>query len=166
LNAKGVAKFSYSDRTNLQIDQDLHPGPRTFALDVLPALLSTYLPAQARINQSASNWLLCSSQVLRQTNGDRRYWNVLTLHGSYPCTFAGTPNMSTQIHTQDAIRTLTNAFAPMNCLIMAARKGCFSFTLVNEHGIARHSERLYPDQYSSAEPLQAVIERTRQALVA
>jgi hypothetical protein len=53
--------------------------------------------------------------------------------------------MSTQIHTQDAIRTLTNAFAPMN---------------------ARHSERLYPDQYSSAEPLQAVIERTRQALVA
>jgi hypothetical protein len=80
---------------------------------------------------------------------------------------AGTPmTMSTQIHTQDAIRTLTNAFAPMNCLIMAARKGCFSFTLVNEHGIARHSERLYPDQYSSAEPLQAVIERTRQALVA
>eukprot|EP01133_Synstelium_polycarpum_P001055 gene1055-1198_t len=72
--------------------------------------------------------------------------------------------MSTQIHTQDAIRTLTNAFAPMNCLIMAARKGCFSFTLVNEHGIARHSERLYPDQYSSAEPLQAVIDRTRQAL--
>jgi hypothetical protein len=69
--------------------------------------------------------------------------------------------MSTQIHTQDAIRTLTNAFAPMNCLIMAARKGCFSFTVVNEH-----SERLYPDQYSSAEPLQAVIERTRQALVA
>jgi hypothetical protein len=37
---------------------------------------------------------------------------------------------------------------------------------VNEHGIARHSERLYPDQYSSAEPLQAVIDRTRQALVA
>jgi len=74
--------------------------------------------------------------------------------------------MSTQIQTQDAIRTLTNAFAPMNCLIMAARKGCFSFTVVNEHGIARHSERLYPDQYSSAEPLQAVIERTRQALVA
>ena len=48
--------------------------------------------------------------------------------------------MSTQIQTQDAIRTLTNAFAPMNCLIMAARKGCFSFTVVNEHGIARHSE--------------------------
>ena len=47
-NAKGVAKFPYSDRTNLQIDQDLHPGPRTFAPVVLPALLSTYLPAQAR----------------------------------------------------------------------------------------------------------------------
>ncbi|CAM3195638.1 hypothetical protein V2K62_06405 [Pseudomonas alliivorans] len=68
--------------------------------------------------------------------------------------------------TQHAIHTLTNAFAPMNCLIMAARKGCFSFTIVNEHGIARHSERLYPDQYASAEPLQAVIERTRQALTA
>ena len=48
MNAKGVAKLTYSDRTSLQIDQDLHPGPRTFALDVLPALLSTYLPAQAR----------------------------------------------------------------------------------------------------------------------
>jgi len=46
--AKGVARLTYSDRTSLQIDQDLHPGPRTFALDVLPALLSTYLPAQAR----------------------------------------------------------------------------------------------------------------------
>jgi len=79
---------------------------------------------------------------------------------------SNTHNMSTQFHTQDAIRTLTNAFAPINCLIMAARKGFFSFTLVNEHGIARHSERLYPDQYSSAEPLQAVIDRTRQALTA
>ena len=74
--------------------------------------------------------------------------------------------MSHSIHTQDAIRTLTSAFAPMNCLIMAARKGCFSFTVVNEHGIARHTERLYPEQYSSAEPLQIVIDRTRQALVA
>ncbi|WP_122315728.1 hypothetical protein [Pseudomonas cichorii] len=74
--------------------------------------------------------------------------------------------MTTNIQTQDAIRTLTHAFAPMDCLIMAARKGSFSFTIVNEHGIARHSERLYPDQYSSAEPLQAVIERTRQALIA
>lgn len=81
-NAKGVAKFPYSDRTNLQIDQDLHPGPRTFAPVVLPALLSTYLPAQARQLISASNWLLCSSRVLRSINGDQRHWNVLTLHGS------------------------------------------------------------------------------------
>ncbi|MDR6610296.1 hypothetical protein J2X87_005402 [Pseudomonas synxantha] len=83
--AKGVAPPAYSARTNLQIDQDLHPGPRTFALDVLPALLSTYLPAQARQLVSASNWLLCSSRVLRSINGGRRHWNVLTLHGSYPC---------------------------------------------------------------------------------
>ncbi|MFJ4144658.1 hypothetical protein [Pseudomonas sp. NPDC089734] len=72
--------------------------------------------------------------------------------------------MTTHIQTRDAIRTLTHAFAPMDCLILAARKGSFSFTVVNEHGIARHSERLYPDQYSSAAPLQAVIERTRLAL--
>jgi hypothetical protein len=96
----------------------------------------------------------------------RVFWNVLFLHGSIPCRFRNTIIMNAHIHTQDAIRTLTNAFAPMNCLIMAARKGCFSFTIVNEHGIARHSERLYPDQYSSAEPLQAVIDRTRQALTA
>ncbi len=81
-NAKGVAKSQYSERTNLQIDQDLHPGPRTFAPVVLPALLSTYLPAQARQLNSASNWLLCSSRVLRSINGDQRHWNVLTLHGS------------------------------------------------------------------------------------
>ncbi|MEG1960557.1 MAG: hypothetical protein RR222_11790 [Pseudomonas sp.] len=74
--------------------------------------------------------------------------------------------MTNSIHTQAAIRTLSQAFAPLNCLIMASRKGGFSFTLVNEHGIARHSERLYPEQYSQSAPLQAVIERTRQALVA
>jgi len=74
--------------------------------------------------------------------------------------------MTHTIHTQDAIRTLTSAFAPMNCLIMAARKGCFSFTVVNEYGVARHTERLYPEQYSSAETFQAVIDRTRQALTA
>ncbi|BAP41070.1 hypothetical protein NJC40_11560 [Pseudomonas sp. 21LCFQ02] len=75
--------------------------------------------------------------------------------------------MTTQhFHTQEAINALTHAFAPMNCLIVAARKGSFSFTLVNEHGIARHSERLYPEQYASAAPLQAVIDRTRQALAA
>ncbi|KJK06283.1 MULTISPECIES: hypothetical protein [Pseudomonas] len=74
--------------------------------------------------------------------------------------------MTHSIHTQAAISTLSQAFAPLNCLINASRKGSFSFTLVNEHGIARHSERLYPEQYSQAEPLQAVIERTRQALIA
>jgi hypothetical protein len=74
--------------------------------------------------------------------------------------------MTHTFHTQDAIRTLTNAFAPLDCLIVAARNGCFSFTLVDEHGIARRSERLYPEQYASAAPLQAIIDRTRQALVA
>ena len=74
--------------------------------------------------------------------------------------------MSTQIHTQDAIRTLTNAFAPMNCLIMAARKGCFSFTLVNEHGIAKHTERLYPQQYQGEAPLNAVIQRVQATIAA
>jgi len=69
MKAKGVAKNTYSDRTNLQIDQDLHPGPRTSALAVMPVLLSTYLPAQARSFISASNWLLCSSRVLRSING-------------------------------------------------------------------------------------------------
>jgi hypothetical protein len=32
--------------------------------------------------------------------------------------------MNAQIHTQDAIRTLTNAFAPMNCLIMPLELKC------------------------------------------
>jgi hypothetical protein len=77
-----------------------------------------------------------------------------------------TYNMTHTLHSQAAIRTLTHAFAPLDCLIVAARNGCFSFTLVDEHGIARRSERLYPEQYSSAAPLQAIIDRTRQALVA
>jgi hypothetical protein len=38
------------------------------------------------------------------------------------------------------------------------RKGSFSFTLVDEHGVACHTERLYPDQYSRR-ALQAVIAR-------
>lgn len=74
--------------------------------------------------------------------------------------------MNTHIRVQDAISTLTHAFAPLDCVILAPRKGSFSFTIVNEFGIAKHSERLYPNQYSSAEPLQAVIARTRQALTA
>ncbi|MGG5292362.1 hypothetical protein [Pseudomonas shirazensis] len=67
---------------------------------------------------------------------------------------------------QSAVGTLSQAFAPLKCLIVAPRKGSFSFTLVDEHGIACHSERLYPEQYNRAGPLQAVIDRTRQSLVA
>lgn len=74
--------------------------------------------------------------------------------------------MNHNAHTQAAIRTLSQAFAPLNCIILATRKNSFSFTLVDDNGIAQHSERLYPDQYNTAEPLQAVIDRTRQALIA
>ncbi|MDD0975854.1 hypothetical protein [Pseudomonas fontis] len=75
--------------------------------------------------------------------------------------------MTQSINTQAAIRTLTQAFAPLNCLILASsRKGSFSFTLVDDNGIAQHSERLYPEQYTTPAPLQAVIDRTRQSLIA
>ncbi|RMP31477.1 hypothetical protein ALP22_00042 [Pseudomonas coronafaciens pv. porri] len=151
------------------IDQDLHLERRTFAPVVLPALLSTYRSARAPYDKARFNCLSCSSQVLRPARlfyqmSARVYWNLYLCTVLFRVVSGNTLNMNTQ--TQHAIHTLTNAFAPMNCLIMAARKGCFSFTIVNEHGIARHSERLYPDQYASAEPLQAVIERTRQALIA
>ena len=73
--------------------------------------------------------------------------------------------MSSQHQIQAAMRTLTQAFAPFDCRIMAARKGSFSFTIVNQAGIARHSQRLYPGQYSD-ESLQQVIERARQSLTA
>jgi hypothetical protein len=70
--------------------------------------------------------------------------------------------MSIQHHAQDAIRVLSEAFAPLHCHIQApSRKGNFSFTLVNEHGIACHSERLYPEHYRGNERLQRVIERAR-----
>ncbi|MFB4392964.1 MULTISPECIES: hypothetical protein [unclassified Pseudomonas] len=74
--------------------------------------------------------------------------------------------MTTHHQIQRAVGTLSQAFAPLQCLIVAPRKGSFSFTLVDEHGVARHTERLYADQYNGAEPLQAVIERTRQSLTA
>ncbi|MCY1392910.1 hypothetical protein D9M71_77940 [compost metagenome] len=74
--------------------------------------------------------------------------------------------MKTSIQIQEAIGTLTEAFAPLHCIIMAKRKNGFSFTLVNEHGIARHSERLYPQQYRDPQPLQAVIERVQNSLTA
>ncbi|ANC04547.1 MULTISPECIES: hypothetical protein [Pseudomonas] len=74
--------------------------------------------------------------------------------------------MTNHHQIQRAFGTLSQAFAPLKCLIVAPRKGSFSFTLVDEHGVACHTERLYPEQYTHAEPLQAVIDRTRQSLVA
>ncbi|AIR91719.1 hypothetical protein [Pseudomonas cremoricolorata] len=74
--------------------------------------------------------------------------------------------MTNHHHIQSAFGTLSQAFAPLKCLIVAPRKDSFSFTLVDENGIACHSERLYAEQYSQAAPLQAVIERTRQSLTA
>ncbi|WP_250561964.1 hypothetical protein, partial [Pseudomonas sp. PAH14] len=53
--------------------------------------------------------------------------------------------MSNHQQIQVAFGTLSQAFAPLKCLIVAPRKGSFSFTLVDEHGIACHSERLYPE---------------------
>jgi hypothetical protein len=73
-------------------------------------------------------------------------------------------NVNTQ--TQVAISTLSQAFAPLRCVIIAARNDSFSFSVVNEHGVARHTQRLYPEQYAAPAPLQAVIERARQSLVA
>ncbi len=74
--------------------------------------------------------------------------------------------MQTQHQIQAAIGTLSQAFSPLKCLLVAPRKGSFSFTLVDEHGIACHTERLYHEQYSRSEPLQAVIARPRQSLTA
>ena len=73
--------------------------------------------------------------------------------------------MNTQQQIQDAVSTLSRAFAPFDCRILAARKGSFSFTVVNQAGIAQHSQRLYPGQYSGPH-LQQVIDRTRQVLKA
>ena len=73
--------------------------------------------------------------------------------------------MNTQEQIQAAVRTLSSAFAPYDCRILAARKGSFSFTVVNQAGIAQHSQRLYPGQYGD-ESLQRVIQRARQSLAA
>lgn len=71
--------------------------------------------------------------------------------------------MSIQQQAQRAIHTLHQAFAPMQCLIAAqSRKG--SFTLLDAQGVARRSERLYPEHFADQQRLQAVIERTRQSL--
>ncbi|WP_263139400.1 hypothetical protein [Pseudomonas sp. RIT-PI-AD] len=75
--------------------------------------------------------------------------------------------MSIQQQAQVAMSAIAQAFSPLTCHILAeTRKGSFSFTLVNEHGIARHTERLYPDQYLASERLQTVIARARKSLVA
>ncbi|SZD43518.1 Uncharacterised protein [Pseudomonas aeruginosa] len=74
--------------------------------------------------------------------------------------------MSIQHRTQDAIRTLTAAFAPFDCLIQATRKGNFSFTIVDQHGVACHSERLYPEQYDDSGKMEAVINRVRKKTLA
>ncbi|MBA1271888.1 hypothetical protein [Stutzerimonas azotifigens] len=75
--------------------------------------------------------------------------------------------MSIQQQAQAAMSALSNAFFPLQCHILATtRKGSFSFTLVNEHGVARHSERLYPDHYLHNDKLQAVIERAQRSLKA
>ncbi|CAE6914152.1 MULTISPECIES: hypothetical protein [Pseudomonas] len=73
--------------------------------------------------------------------------------------------MNTQTQIQVAISTLASAFAPLDCHILAARKGSFSFTIVDNAGIAKHSQRLYPGQYS-ADSLEQVIAKARQSLSA
>lgn len=74
--------------------------------------------------------------------------------------------MSIQHRTQDAIRTLTAAFAPFDCLIQATRRGNFSFTIVDQHGVACHSERLYPEQYDDSGKMEEVINRVRKKTLA
>ncbi|HLV18912.1 MAG TPA: hypothetical protein VKY70_15755 [Pseudomonas sp.] len=70
--------------------------------------------------------------------------------------------MSNHHHAERAISALREAFAPLDCYIVApGRKGGFSFTLVDQHGVARHSERLYPE-HLQGDRLQQIIERTRQ----
>ena len=62
---KGSREVFYSDRTNLQIDQDLHPEHGTLA-PVVTACPPKYLPASTSATYlMRSNWRLCSSQVLR-----------------------------------------------------------------------------------------------------
>ncbi|MFZ6049329.1 hypothetical protein ACFW0H_24805 [Pseudomonas sp. CR3202] len=72
--------------------------------------------------------------------------------------------MTIHHQAQAAISTLTSAFAPFTCHITAARNGNFSFTVVNEYGVARHSERLYPEHYGDVDNLKTVIDRAQKAL--
>ena len=74
-----------------------------------------------------------------------------------------TNKMTIHHQMQNAVRTLSQAFAPLDCRIQAAHKGSFSFTLVDKAGIAQYSQRLYPGQYSNSS-LEQVIARTKQSL--
>jgi hypothetical protein len=75
--------------------------------------------------------------------------------------------MSIQHQAQMAMSTLSGAFAPHNCVIQApGTKGNFSFTVVNQHGVVCHTQRLYPDQYVGSDRLQQIIDRTRKSLTA
>ncbi len=75
--------------------------------------------------------------------------------------------MTIHHQAEQAITTLTRAFAPLQCQITApSRKGGFSFTIVSEYGVACHSQRIYPEQYSNSSQLQQVIDRAQRALLA
>ncbi len=75
--------------------------------------------------------------------------------------------MTIKHHAEKAIHTLDQAFAPLRCQFMPINtKDSFSFAVIDEHGVARRSERLYPEQYLADGSLQRIIERTRRALVA
>ena len=75
--------------------------------------------------------------------------------------------MSIQHQAQVAMSELAGAFAPLNCLIQApGNKGSFSFTIVNQHGVVCHTQRLYPDQYIGNGRLAQIIDRTRKSLTA
>ena len=75
--------------------------------------------------------------------------------------------MNIQNQATAAMQHLHASFAPFQCITTpASRKGGFSFTVVDERGVACRSERLYPEQYNAADGLERVIARTRRALVA
>jgi len=74
--------------------------------------------------------------------------------------------MNTHQQTQTAIQMLSSAFAPFDCVIAAPSKKGFSFIIVNEFGVARHTQRLYREEYSCPTRLQSVIERARKTISA
>lgn len=72
--------------------------------------------------------------------------------------------MNIQTQAQNAMHALSAAFAPMSCVIDAPSKRGFSFIIVNEHGVAKHTRRIYRDEYSNPSRLQAIIDSTRLAI--